>query len=100
MNPEPPVGQLVRETLADLLRHPVRHLLVSLPLFFVWMVCSLLVFQLAFALTPSFYGLWFWLEDELVTGILYLLWSLVLQPFLAVMLPYVPLFVGMLHAQW
>jgi hypothetical protein len=96
---EPPVGRLVRETAADLLRHPVPHLLASLPLFVVWMGCSLLFYRTLFVLSPSIYSMWFWLEDELVAAVLYLSWSLVLAPCFAILLPYAPLFVGMMDAQ-
>lgn len=90
---------MYRDTLRDLGGHLGRHLLTSLPTVVVWTVSSLAVYRLTFGLIPPLHAAWFWMEDELVSTLLYVFVGFLVLPIVSAVVPYVPLYVGMLHAQ-
>jgi hypothetical protein len=99
VSPAPTVRAVLGDTFSDLCRRPGRHLLASLPLSCVWVGGIVALYALVRSTAPLLYTAWFWLEDELVGTVAYLFLVWVVLPFVSIVVPWLPLHVGMLDAQ-
>ena len=95
----PGVIRILRNTLADLGRHPGPHLRASAPMVAVSVTSIIASIYAAIPLESAGMQLLFRLEDEVVAFALYLLLAGLVVPTVVSSLPYLPMYVGMLHTQ-